>query len=277
MYIQIDDIIAYFKLLEHDYGFHISFHPNNCGTFLSENAAKIGKFNTHHQKYCSIIKSKLYKCCLRQQKLIHSNKSKDITFGMAYCGLWEYIIPLYHNEIKLGFICVGGFCHDYNKSVDRIDKYESYVNKKELLSCLDEYNKSVPNLNMIKALFKLPAASLSSLMYEHYNKGNATTNIYSEIVSYLTLNYTSKIYVEDIAKFCLCSVSNINHTFKKISGKSINRYVNELRIKKAKSLLKNTDLSISEIAAKVGFSETNYFTNIFTKYENISPSQFRKS
>lgn len=276
MNIKVEDIIDYFKLLEKEYGFHISLHTKNCCSFFSENAAQIGKFSTHHQKYCSVIKSKLHRRCLMQQRLIHNNESNEIFLGMAHCGLWEFVIPLYCNEIKLGFICVGGFCNDYNQSISRIEKYKLIINKSELLSYVNQQSKSVPDISKIKTLFKFPAEALSMLMYEHYDERNTSVNTYSEIVSYIALNYTSKICVDDIAKFCLCSASHINHTFKKISGKSISRYTNELRIKKAKSLLKNTDLSISEIAAEVGFSETNYFTNTFKKYENISPSQYRK-
>jgi len=49
-----------------------------------------------------------------------------------------------------------------------------------------------------------------------------------------------------------------------------------IRIEKAKALLENTDLSISEISDMTGMQSQHYFSRIFKKYTNISPSEYRK-
>ena len=54
------------------------------------------------------------------------------------------------------------------------------------------------------------------------------------------------------------------------------QYILNIRIEKAKALLENTDLSISEISDMTGMQSQHYFSRIFKKYTNISPSEYRK-
>ncbi|MBO5784220.1 MAG: helix-turn-helix transcriptional regulator, partial [Clostridia bacterium] len=64
--------------------------------------------------------------------------------------------------------------------------------------------------------------------------------------------------------------------FKSVTGTSIISYRNEMRLTMAKKLLIQTDLSVTDIAVKVGFSSASYFSELFTKRENISPVEYRK-
>lgn len=48
-----------------------------------------------------------------------------------------------------------------------------------------------------------------------------------------------------------------------------------LRIKKAKELLKNDSMSIKEVGYSVGYSDPNYFSKVFKKYEGISPTEYK--
>lgn len=51
--------------------------------------------------------------------------------------------------------------------------------------------------------------------------------------------------------------------------------MNRLRIEKAKNLLKETGLKISEISSRVGYSQTSYFGSIFRKFEGCTPKEYR--
>ena len=54
-------------------------------------------------------------------------------------------------------------------------------------------------------------------------------------------------------------------------------HIKDLRIEKAKNLLKSTDKSITEIAALCGIPDYNYFTKVFKSETNETPSKYRKS
>lgn len=64
---------------------------------------------------------------------------------------------------------------------------------------------------------------------------------------------------------------------KKNAGVTLRQYVNDVRIRKARELLVQTDLSIKETAYAVGMDDERYFMRLFKKSEGISPSQYRNS
>lgn len=73
----------------------------------------------------------------------------------------------------------------------------------------------------------------------------------------------------------------LNHTylcvaFKKVTGKTINQYITEFRVQKAKELLKNNAIKLSDIAKSVGYTDQNYFTKVFKKVANMKPSEYRE-
>ena len=62
---------------------------------------------------------------------------------------------------------------------------------------------------------------------------------------------------------------------KAILGCSINDYINEMRLKKAKKLLSGTDMNVSEVAYETGFSSPTYFSTAFKNHYKISPSEYK--
>jgi YesN/AraC family two-component response regulator len=64
---------------------------------------------------------------------------------------------------------------------------------------------------------------------------------------------------------------------KVLSGKSINDFILSVRLQKAGTLLKKTEKTVAEIALEVGFSDHSYFSAVFKKQFNTSPTSFRKS
>jgi two-component system response regulator YesN len=63
--------------------------------------------------------------------------------------------------------------------------------------------------------------------------------------------------------------------FKQQTGETIKQYINRQRMEAAKSLIANPNLKIHEVAARCGFSGTNYFTRAFKKHEGVLPTQYR--
>ncbi|MDD7301459.1 MAG: helix-turn-helix transcriptional regulator [Eubacteriales bacterium] len=67
----------------------------------------------------------------------------------------------------------------------------------------------------------------------------------------------------------------MSHLFKSRSGMTINQYVNALRIDEARAMLDSTDMSIQDIGLTVGFSDANYFSNVFRASVGVSPREYR--
>ena len=80
---------------------------------------------------------------------------------------------------------------------------------------------------------------------------------------------------KEIAEKLNVSIYYLSHVFKTLTGATVIEYRNELRLTKSKQLLLHTDKRIGEIALEVGFSNVAYFSEIFSRSEKISPSQYR--
>ena len=84
------------------------------------------------------------------------------------------------------------------------------------------------------------------------------------------------VTIEEIAADLLTSPENVIKTFKESYGRPPYRYLMDLRIDYAKSLLENDDLSIKEISERFCFSDAYYFSNYFKKRVGVSPTRYRK-
>jgi len=99
--------------------------------------------------------------------------------------------------------------------------------------------------------------------------------IFNKIVEYINYNYQENIELKECAEKYHTSPNYIARMFKKYYGISFITYLNSLRIKKAQELLRNTDLSIKEIAYKVGYNNLNYFYKIFKRNMEATPKDFK--
>lgn len=92
----------------------------------------------------------------------------------------------------------------------------------------------------------------------------------------MKLHFAENKNINDFAKICNLSPSRFAHIFTEKVGVSPYKYLLNMRIKQAKYLLLNTNLSLSNIAKSVGYDDSLYFSRVFKNCEGVSPSQFRK-
>ena len=80
--------------------------------------------------------------------------------------------------------------------------------------------------------------------------------------------------VNDLAKHLNVSRFTLIRKFKKVNNSTPNFYIQKIRLEKAKELIKNKVASVTEIAFKVGFSSTTYFSYSFKKEFGVSPKEY---
>lgn len=97
-----------------------------------------------------------------------------------------------------------------------------------------------------------------------------------QIISYIFNRYNEDITVNSVAEHFNITVVELNQILKYQVEKSFEDFLNFIRINQACELLLNTGNLISDIAYEVGFNNTKTFTRNFHKYQNMSPSDFRK-
>ena len=95
------------------------------------------------------------------------------------------------------------------------------------------------------------------------------------IFQYMDENYTEELTIEKLSRMVSLSSFHFCRLFKEITGMTLSRYVNSIRISRAEKLLLNEDLSVSEVAELSGYNDINYFSRMFKQYRKMSPTRFR--
>ena len=95
-------------------------------------------------------------------------------------------------------------------------------------------------------------------------------------ITYIDNHYKEKITLQQVSNLSNFDKSHFCRVFKKSTNQSLVDYINFVRISKAEKLLLSSRKAISEIAEETGFLSVAYFTKIFRKLKNCTPSQYKK-
>jgi two-component system, response regulator YesN len=99
--------------------------------------------------------------------------------------------------------------------------------------------------------------------------------LFRSVEQYIKEHLNEELDLEKTAARFNLSIYYFSRTFKDILGYNFSDYINLVRIKKAKELLEKDEISIKEICYSVGYSDPNYFSKVFKKYEGVSPSEYK--
>lgn len=117
--------------------------------------------------------------------------------------------------------------------------------------------------------------SILLLLKPQPKKSNSPNELALVIRQYINENLSSDIDLESICKYFYISKSSLILMFQKEFGVTPHKYIIEKRIDAAKRLLKNDDLTISDIARRVGFDGEKYFYSAFKKVTLTTPGNYR--
>ena len=101
------------------------------------------------------------------------------------------------------------------------------------------------------------------------------TTTLNRIKDYINENYKQELNLQTIADTFYLNKFYLSREFKKQYDTTINTYIAQIRITKAKKLLRFSVKSITEIALEVGIQDPNYFARQFKKIEGMSPSEYK--
>ena len=122
-----------------------------------------------------------------------------------------------------------------------------------------------------------------SVFKYHQNQHIASSDHYTAAqryidfsVNYIKANYSHNITVSELTKIIGVSQPYLYKIYKNAFGKSPKAFINEYRIIQAKKMLAETELTVSEIARGVGFSDSFAFSKCFSSKQGCSPSEYRR-
>ena len=268
--------------LIYDINRYISYLNNN-GLFVTVHGKGIGgllEHNIHRNPFCPLVKTDpnaWQKCIQCQQKVLKEYK-KEFFFGMCYAGVEEYVF--FAND-KI-FVSVSGYGINEDKAIERIEylSREYFLDKESLLYVYKNgLKKEKENEEQLTTLIKPLCYMLNFLQFiilDIPERVETKSVLFDSMLNYVQFNFMNEITIRDIAQACACSQSTVCHVFKQYTGKSIKKYIDNLRINQAKRLLSTSDLPINRIAQLCGFSNINYFPTAFKKQIGISPTEYRR-
>ena len=96
-------------------------------------------------------------------------------------------------------------------------------------------------------------------------------------IDYIALHYPEEnLSISDVASHLGISVPYLGVLLRQETGKNFSTHLTAARMEKAKELLRSSDIPVSGIAEKTGYSNPQYFSVCFKKYTGTSPVEFRR-
>lgn len=161
--------------------------------------------------------------------------------------------------------------------------------EKLYLQILREYKGTSPfRKRIIGNLFVVLLLKIKEYFWSDYNpiyEGNRSSQIVKVFKENLEKHYRDLaegniqdvFQVQDYARLQSLNANYLSNVIKTKTGKSVSAWITDKTIAEAKSLLRNSSISIKEVAFRLGFSEANHFSNYFKKYTSLTPNAFRKT
>ncbi len=146
-----------------------------------------------------------------------------------------------------------------------------YVDSTTIQTTLTEKILSFPTLIDVKEW--ITATFIDTLFRVTPEKNGA--EISAKVTEYININYHNKdLSVSDISKYCFLNYSYLCSAFKKEKGTTINGYIQDVRLNKAKELFGQGHENIAIVAEKTGFVNANYFSKWFKNNTGITPTDY---
>ena len=215
-----------------------------------------------------IFPFKLKNDLLMYTRLLDGDKVQE-TFGTIYNFIKssklsiDYIYILYTELLSLGFSYLAEYGYNREKVFGPdFHPFEEIINKQTMREAHDYvsyiYGKLIACVND--------------------NKKIHSVRIVDEAKKYIDNNFQrNDLLIEDIATSVFFHPSYLRFLFKKETGITLGDYLTEVRMLRARELLKNPRLNHTEVAGMLGYSDAAYFSKCFKKYNKISPSEYEKS
>lgn len=225
-------------------------------------------------------------------------------FVVSGKGFFKVKNKTYNLKRGDGFLVPAGMVFEYY--ADPNDPYEYYwvgfnsVNSEEIMQNLgfltdDIYVRHADDFEKMKSLMvelcggdDCDGQNYLTILGRFYNllgylaKNNPvfgsgkTSTIMNKLVLFVENNYADDISIESMAEYVNLHRSNVYRLFKSVYNTSPQKFLADYRIDRALYLLKNSELSIKEIAYATGFSNPSYFCKMFKKKHLKTPQEARK-
>ncbi|HVY71078.1 MAG TPA: helix-turn-helix domain-containing protein [Verrucomicrobiae bacterium] len=242
-----------------------------------------GKRNEN--RFCALMAERSRTCaaCLQmQESLARSAMDEPCSMTCAY-GLVETAVPVKLGGETIGFLQTGQVMRQkptqaaFDKAVSELQKLGVEVDHERARETF--FATPVVSAKKLESISKLLFIFADHLSMKSnqiaVQAANAEPPIITRAKTFIEEHYTEDLSLGQVAKAVHTSVFYFCKLFKKSLGLNFTEYVSRVRTEKAKNLLLNPNLRVSEIAYEVGFQSLTHFNRVFKKVTGESPSSYR--
>lgn len=210
------------------------------------------------------------------QSFRHCQKTGRMIIYHCHAGLIEAAAPLMDNGLLLGYIMFGQITdarddEQLKRLIETAFERFHLPPEPDLQACLRITRKSTEQIRAAARILEACTfyVLLKRLMYARRQ------NFARNLDAYLRSRLTEDLTADQIAADFQISRSRLYASCGKYLGMGIASYIKKLRLEKAKELLTQTDLTVSQVAMEAGFSDYNYFCRIFKKETGLPAGKYR--
>ena len=216
------------------------------GVFVNSRCLHYGYSDAHAD--CHFICLRISLSLLSANDYFTKNYLEPLTGNTGYP--YQKLTPaiLWQNMILGDIQTIYDTSHDVLRPFSVIEKFAHIM---ELLSeNMDTQNKNIENSDDLLSL--------------------------TAMIGFIQKNYPGKLLLKDISSAGNCCKTKCTSLFQRYLSVSPMQYLNNYRLEKGCAMLRNSSMSVTDVAYACGFSGTSYFCELFHKHYGITPNEYRK-
>ena len=244
----------------------------------------------HHGKrnenpFCALMSQKSRACaaCLQVWEQLCEKAVQEPQTITCTAGLRDIAVPVRMGDRLIGFLQTGQLLSrkptpgQFNRAARLVAEWGVTVDREELRKAY--FSSKVVTARQHESVIKLLvifAQHLAMLGNQIFiQQKNAEPPIVKRAKEYISEHHAEELSLARVARAVNMSTFYFCKTFKKVTGINFTDYLSRVRIEKAKNLLLNPNLRVSEIAFEVGFQSLTHFNRVFKRLLGQSPTEYR--
>jgi two-component system, response regulator YesN len=137
------------------------------------------------------------------------------------------------------------------------------------------YGENIGDFNSKTDIEEYVLILMIKIIEARKSKHSDTRLLIKEVEKYIEKHFQENISFTGVAKQYRVNSTYLSRVFKTVTGKSLSRYLEDIRIDTARLLLEQSDNAIQEISSSVGYTDNQYFHRVFKKGTGMTPNEYR--
>jgi AraC-like DNA-binding protein/ligand-binding sensor protein len=239
----------------------------------------------HENPLCARMaeKSKACATCLQMQQQLSEGAQFEPATVTCQLGLVDTAVPVRLGDQLIGFLQTGQVLRK-KATPSQIERTAKLIAEWGLQMSQERLQQVYGQTKLLSAKQYEAMIKLLSIFAQHISavsnqivvrRENAESPVIKRAKDFIIENQAEDISLGQVAKAVNSSTFHFCKIFKKATGLNFTQYVSRVRVEKARNLLLNPNLRISEIAYEVGFQSLTHFNRVFKKITGQSPTDYR--